>query len=68
MHEFCDFEVGEVDCIFNYGEVHKRKFTILGTRVTQSVKQLTLHFSSGQDLRVVGLRPGLGSVLSGKAA
>ena len=35
----------------------------LGAGVAQWVKRLTLNFSSGHDLRVVGLSPSSGSVL-----
>ena len=37
-----------------------------GTRVAQFVKHLTLDFSTGHDLRVVGSSPEMDSVLSMK--
>ena len=39
-----------------------------GVWVAQSVKCPTLDFSSGHDLRVVGLSPASGSKLSGESA
>jgi len=46
----------------------KKMWYIGGTWVAQSVNHLTLDFGSGRDLRVMGLSPTLGSVLSGESA
>ena len=45
-----------------------QKVSFQGAWVAQSVKHLTLDFSSGPDLRVVGSSPASDSVLNGESA
>jgi len=44
------------------------ELALRGAWMAQSVEHPTLDFSSGHDLRVVGLSPVLGSVLGGESA
>jgi len=63
------YTVQFVNQLFKTGDVYLSiKIYCRGAWVAQSVKQLTLDFSSGRDLRVLGSGPASGSALSGETA